>query len=156
MLKLRDIMTRDVVSFDVETGLVEAIEVLAERHISGAPVMSGDRIVGVLSSSDILEFVATNPSALADYGERASTGRNALFGHTVEEAMSGGPPCSLAPDAAIQAAADLMRQANVHRVFVTEHDRLVGVVSSLDVTCALADHKISNRSFAVADRTRVS
>jgi CBS domain-containing protein len=154
MLKLRDIMTRDVVAFDVETGLVDAIEILAERHISGAPVMKGDRIVGVLSSSDILEFVATNPSALADYGDSDSGGRNALAGHTVEEAMSGGPPCALTPDAPIQAAADLMRQANVHRVFITEHDRLVGVISSLDVTRALAEHKIANRTFVFPGRTR--
>lgn len=148
MLKIRDIMTHDVVTFSAEDSLIEAIEVLAERHISGAPVMRGERLVGVLTASDVLEFVASNPSALADFGDSHSdSGDSALAGHSVSEAMSGGPACTLAPDAPIQAAADLMRQANVHRVFIIDNDRLVGVVSSLDVTRALAERKIKNRTF---------
>ena len=153
MLKLRDIMTRDVVTFSAETGLIEAIEVLAESHISGAPVMKGDRVIGVLASSDILEFVASNPTALADFGDADRDTGNSLSGRTVGEAMSGGPPCTLAPDAPVQAAADLMRQANIHRVLVTDHDRLVGVVTSLDVTRALANGKIANRTFVFPSRT---
>ena len=49
MVKLRDVMSRDPVTFTAETDLVDAIEVLAERHIGGAPVVKGDRIVGVLT-----------------------------------------------------------------------------------------------------------
>ena len=69
MVKLRDVMSRDPVTFSAETDLVDAIEVLAERHIGGAPVVKGDRIVGVLTSGDILEFVSANPAVLADYGD---------------------------------------------------------------------------------------
>ena len=157
MVKVREVMSRDVVTFSAETDLIDAIEVLAERHISGAPVLMGDRIVGVLTSSDILEFVASNPSTLADFGE-ADTSANswsALAGHTVGEAMSGGPACTLAPDAPVQAAADLMRQANIHRVFVVDrNERLVGVVTSLDVTRALAEHKVDHRTFVFPGKTR--
>lgn len=156
MIKLRDVMSRNLVSFEAETGLIDAIETLAERHISGAPVLRGEAVVGVLTSSDILEFVASNPAVLADYGG-SDTGDgtwSALAGHTVSEAMSGGPACTLPPDAPVQAAADLMRQANIHRVFVTDHDRLVGVVSSLDVTRALAERKVGSRTFVFPGPTR--
>ncbi|MDA1080729.1 MAG: CBS domain-containing protein [Gemmatimonadetes bacterium] len=148
MTKLSDVMSRDLVAFTPETSLVDAIELLAERHISGAPVLRGGRVVGVLTASDILEFVATNPTALADFGDSdGNDGRNALAGRTVAEAMSGGPACTLSSDAPVQAAADLMRKANIHRVFVVEHGRLIGVVSSLDITRALADRKIVTRTF---------
>jgi len=148
MTKIRDVMSRDLVSFTPETGLVEAIEALAERHISGAPVMRGGRVVGVLSATDILEFVATNPTALSDFGDGGSDREvNALEGRTVGEAMSGGPACTLPSKATVRAAADLMRSANIHRVFVVDDDRLVGVVSSLDITCGLAEGKIVNRTF---------
>ena len=156
MVKLRDVMTREMVTFSAEMALMDAIEVLAERHISGAPVMMGDRLVGVLTSSDVLEFVVSNPSALADFGDTDTDSGtwSALSGHTVGEAMSGGPACSLPPDAPIQAAADLMREANIHRVFVTDHSRLVGVVTSLDVTRALAERKVVNRTFVFPGPTR--
>ena len=155
MVKLRDIMSRDVVTFCAETSLIDAIEVLAERHFGGAPVVMGDRVVGMLTSSDILEFVASNPAPAEYAGSDTDTDAwSALAGHTVGEAMSGGPACSLPPSAPVQAAADLMREANIHRVLVTEHDRLVGVVSSLDVTRALADRKVANRTYVFPGRNR--
>lgn len=155
MLKLRDVMSRDLVTFSPETALTDAIERLTDRHISGAPVLRGDRVVGVLTASDILEFVASNPAALADFGEPENVGDwNALAGHTVSEAMSGGPAATLSPDATVQEAADLMRSANIHRVFIVERERLVGVVSSLDVTRALAERKVVNRTFVFPNRSR--
>jgi CBS domain-containing protein len=61
MLKLQDIMTRDVVTLDPEMTLREALEILTARHISGAPVTEADRVVGVLSAMDIIEFLSTTP-----------------------------------------------------------------------------------------------
>ncbi len=156
MLKVRDVMSRDMVAFDPDTDLLDAIEVLAERHIGGAPVLAGDRIVGVLSSSDILEFVASNPATFADYGDTGTAGSSeewsALAGHTVGEAMSGGPACTLAPDNTVQEAAELMRTSGIHRVFVVDRERVVGVVSSLDITKALADNKVGTRTYVFPDR----
>jgi CBS domain-containing protein len=61
MLRLQDIMTRDVVTLDPEMTLRDALEILTARHISGAPVVEADRVVGVLSAMDIIEFLATTP-----------------------------------------------------------------------------------------------
>jgi CBS domain-containing protein len=59
MLRLRDIMTREVVTLDPDMTLRDALEILASRHISGAPVVEGERIVGVFSAMDAIEFLAT-------------------------------------------------------------------------------------------------
>ncbi|MEA3247294.1 MAG: CBS domain-containing protein [Gemmatimonadota bacterium] len=156
MIRLRDIMTTDVVAFSPETSLLDAIETLAERHISGAPVLSGNRIVGVISGTDILEFVASNPALTADFGEAENGDRSALANHVVSEAMSGGPVSTLPPDATVMAAAELMRTAEIHRVFVSEDGVIVGVVTSLDVTRALADRKVVNRMYVFPKRSEVS
>jgi CBS domain-containing protein len=58
MLRLSDIMTRDVVTFDPQMTLREAMEILTARHLSGAPVVSGRKVVGVLSAGDLLTFAA--------------------------------------------------------------------------------------------------
>ena len=73
MLRLRDIMTRDVVTLDAQMTLRDALEVLASRHISGAPVLEGDRIVGVFSAMDAIEFLATTPG-VPDVVERQDEG----------------------------------------------------------------------------------
>jgi CBS domain-containing protein len=58
MLRLRDIMTRNVVTFEPQMTLREAMEILTSRHLSGAPVVSGQKVVGVLSAGDLLGFAA--------------------------------------------------------------------------------------------------
>ena len=61
MLTLRDIMTPEVVTLDPEMTLRDALEILAARQISGAPVVEGNRIVGAFSAMDAIEFLATTP-----------------------------------------------------------------------------------------------
>ena len=63
MLRVRDIMTPHVVTLSPEATLREAIETLVTCRIGGAPVVEREQVVGVLSSSDILEFEAETPIA---------------------------------------------------------------------------------------------
>lgn len=60
MLQIRDVMTRHVRTVTPETTMREAAELFARHHISGAPVMAGHAVVGVVSASDLLAFVASN------------------------------------------------------------------------------------------------
>ena len=62
MLRLRDLMTTDVVTLSPDTTLRDATALLATRHVSGAPVVAGGRVVGVVSVTDLLDFVATAPA----------------------------------------------------------------------------------------------
>lgn len=61
MLKIRDIMTRDVVTVSPELTLRETMELLAGKHLSGAPVVSGGKVTGVISATDLLSFAASLP-----------------------------------------------------------------------------------------------
>lgn len=61
MPSLRDIMTRDVVGIPADASLRDAIATLAGRHISGAPVVAGGKVVGVISATDILRFASSLP-----------------------------------------------------------------------------------------------
>lgn len=61
MLIVRDIMTTDVVTVTPESTIREAMETLSTNHLSGAPVVTGNRVVGVISTSDIMSFIVTAP-----------------------------------------------------------------------------------------------
>lgn len=61
MLKLRDIMTRDVATVTIDMTVRDAMGVLTARHVSGAPVVEGERVVGVVTAADLLALVATVP-----------------------------------------------------------------------------------------------
>src|SRR5215472_15744602 len=52
-----DLMTRDVAVVHPETSLLEAVKLMAQRHISGRPVLDADgKIVGMLTESDLLRW----------------------------------------------------------------------------------------------------
>ena len=61
MLRLRDIMTQEVVTLEPQMTLREAMEILTARHVSGAPVITGQKVVGVISAGDLLSFAAAPP-----------------------------------------------------------------------------------------------
>ena len=64
MMVLRDIMTRDVVYVTPETPITDVVSILSTESITGVPVISSDRVVGVISASDIVEFAGANESEL--------------------------------------------------------------------------------------------
>ncbi len=66
MLKVQDVMTRDVVTLSRESTIREAMEVLTANHLSGAPVTSGEFVVGVVSLTDIVGFIIGAPDHSAD------------------------------------------------------------------------------------------
>jgi CBS domain-containing protein len=59
--RLEELMVRDPLTVTPETTLREVVELLGARHISGMPVVTGETVVGVISVSDILSFLASAP-----------------------------------------------------------------------------------------------
>lgn len=191
MLKLSEIMTRDVVTVTPETTLREAVELFTAKHISGAPVVSGRLVVGVVSASDILEFAASTAELAKEPPEGSSWSNDAneaaeepseaipgsyytdLFAgeaadvvnriespsemtvldtHTVDEVMTH-DAIALSPDDSVVAAADVMREHSIHRVLVVDDDTLVGILSTLDLARAVAENKLTTRTY-VFDKGR--
>ena len=74
MLKVREIMTAEVVTLAPEMSLREAVQVLVEEGVSGAPVMSGTQVVGVVSTTDIVDFRATTPGVPGFRRDRTNWG----------------------------------------------------------------------------------
>jgi hypothetical protein len=52
--RVSDVMTRFIVSVDEDADISHAIDLMTERHFKRLPVVRGDRVVGVISRSDIL------------------------------------------------------------------------------------------------------
>lgn len=76
MLQIREVMTRDVITVSPEHTLREAMELLATHHLSGAPVVSNRRVVGVVSASDLLEYAAALPAVSTSGGADSDDARD--------------------------------------------------------------------------------
>ena len=192
MLRLRDIMTKDVVTVSPELTVRDAMVLFAGRHLSGAPVVASGKVVGVISATDLMEFASSLPGipterpssqeeeeweepieelgedeapqayfadtwedAGADVTERmgevSGPEWNALEEHTVTEAMTRAL-FSLPPNTAVELAAQRMREAGVHRVLVMQDAELLGIVTTKDISNAVADHKLTARTYVFSPK----
>jgi CBS-domain-containing membrane protein len=127
MLTVRDIMTTNVYTVEADASAEEAAWGLTRRHIGGAPVRDAEgNLVGVLTKGDLV-----NPEpAQWIKGEP-----------TVGDLMNPDVLALYRDDPALAAAAGMVER-NVHRVVVLdEEQRMVGIVTSMDIVKAVAAGK---------------
>jgi CBS domain-containing protein len=87
---VRDVMSSDVVMLSPDLSLRDAIAILGERHISGAPVVAGGGVVGVVSASDVLAFETATPGVPTEHAERTEQGELEAAGDWEEGAEAPG------------------------------------------------------------------
>jgi CBS domain-containing protein len=139
-----DVMSREPILARPEMPLNEAIKILAERRISGLPVVDeNDLLVGVISETDLMwrETGVTPPAYImvldsVIYLENPSRYERELhkaLGQTVGEAMSK-EPVTIGPDKSVQEAAKLMHDRSIHRLPVVDTaGKVIGILTRGDI-----------------------
>ncbi len=144
MLKVRDLMTGEVVTVLPTTPIKDVARLLVEHRISGMPVVDdGGRIVGVVSEGDLIfkeqapDSVERRPLARI-FGDSPATRAELakVLALTAGDAMTA-PAITVVADSLVAEAAATMTRNRVNRLPVVEGDMLVGVVSRADVVRAL-------------------
>jgi len=133
-MRVAELMQTDVQTVPPDAVVNDAVVTLADSRISALPVVDGTgRMVGVLSSTDIL---ASEEEA------EDQTARETLFEGTFVRDLMTPRPLTISPDAEVKEAAQQMLYADVHRLFVTEGERLIGVISTTDIMRAVATGRL--------------
>ncbi|HUA39205.1 MAG TPA: CBS domain-containing protein [Candidatus Sulfopaludibacter sp.] len=129
-------MTRDVVTVQPKTPVIEAAELMADRRIRRLPVVemheNGPHILGIVSARDILHAFPPGVNPFAVIAPKAGTAPT-----TVEHIMSSQLQ-TIAPEAPLEAAAELMAEYKVGALPVTRDGRLVGLITESDIFRAFA------------------
>ena len=118
-MKLRDIMTTNVIRISPEETVAVAARMLTNYNIGAMPVCGGDgKVCGMITDRDIVT------RCLA--AERSATST------TVQEVMTPGIR-SVRPDMELQTAAAIMSSNQIRRLPVMENGKLCGIVSLGDM-----------------------
>jgi CBS domain-containing protein len=144
-----DVMSHDPIMVGPQTPIKEAIKILAERHISGLPVVDeAGKLIGVISETDLLwQETGVEPPVYimfldsVIYLENPSRYDKELhkaLGQTVGEVMSG-DPLTVTRDQPLRKAAKLMQEKSVRRLAVTdEAGKVIGILTPGDIVRAMA------------------
>ncbi|UCF39917.1 MAG: CBS domain-containing protein [Gemmatimonadota bacterium] len=133
-MKVADLMVTELAVVNEDVTLADAVVSLADAHVHGAPVVDRrGRLVGALSSSDILQAAAESTAAGA--------GEEFLAQTLVRDVMTS-PPRTVSPDEDVKVAAQKMLELDMHRLFVVRGNDMLGVISQSDIVRALAVGKL--------------
>jgi CBS domain-containing protein len=148
VLTAGDLMTRDVAVAHPETSLLDAVKVMAQRRISGMPVLDdGGAIVGMLSEGDLVrwhegytERQARWLDMLADGFDLAPDFLDGIREQHRKVKFVMSPGATTVTEATpAREVAHCMYVHNIKRVPVVRDGRLVGIVARSDLVRALAE-----------------
>ena len=143
MLKVNDIMTREVKTVSPETEITQAAKLLLAERINGVPVINETgELVGILCQSDLIAQQKSIPipslfTLLDGYIPLTLLNRldkevEKIAATKVHHAMTP-DPVTVSPDTDIEKVAALMVGKNYHTLPVVDGGRLVGIVGKEDV-----------------------
>lgn len=116
--KVKDVMTRKVITLPPEAPVIEARKIMAEKFIAGIPIVVEGRVVGIITTSDVLKVP---PEKLAET--------------KIKEVMTPNPRCVL-PEWDLLEVIRLFVNEGYGRAPVVndfESMKLVGIISRADI-----------------------
>jgi CBS domain-containing protein len=125
-VKVSDYMTRRLVTFHRNDNVVQALGVLLDHRISGAPVVDdAGELVGILSEVDLMEVIVQDSYYDEAQGIVADYMRSSV--DTID------------PDMDIYTLAERFHKEHRRRYPVVKNGKLVGQISRRDVLRAVQD-----------------
>ena len=111
MIPVKEVMTRNVITFREDTPVEEIAQTLTSKRITGAPVVGGDgMVVGIVSEVDV-------------FSKKGAVAKDIMSTHVI----------SVTEDTGIDEAARLLAGERIRRVPVIKRGKMVGLLSRSDV-----------------------
>lgn len=150
-----DIMTQDVFTVYEGWSIKRLAGFFVKHNVTAAPVVASDEtLVGVVTQADVIRFESRSPSdheiqkvVHFYYGPHHQGLTDADLRHLKEKAVESctvnaimsARVLTIKSTASLLAACAFMVEHDIHRLFVTERERIAGVVTVMDVLRLLVD-----------------
>jgi CBS domain-containing protein len=147
-MKIKDIMTREVVTVSPHSNVRLVASLLGEKSIGAVPVLDETGVlVGIITESDLfikekgIPFsVVKIPHIFNQWVEprKLAAIYKEIDAHKASDVMSS-PVITISPDMEVGEAASLMFNNQISRLPVVENNELVGIVSRSDIIKLMAN-----------------
>jgi CBS domain-containing protein len=127
MPKVKDIMTKNVVSISVNSSVLEAAELMGSSQLGCLVVVDGEVPVGIVTERDVVRRVVAKKLPL-----------DAKVSEVMSKSL-----VTVDPDASLKEAARLMSSNKIRRLPVSKENKLVGIVVAADFVRHLGKKSIS-------------
>jgi CBS domain-containing protein len=154
MKAVKEFMNKNVICLNPDDTIFDAAKILSQLNIAGAPVVEKEKIVGIISISDIIKFVDIKLGKLPKIG---TPGLSTLLlvllqmqkvhsdfkkelkkitATKIKDVMSKNV-ITVSPNSSIIEVAELMEKHDVNRLPVVDNEKIIGIVARADIIKSL-------------------
>ncbi len=147
MLKVKEIMTKEVVTVTRETTVMELAKIFSEKHISSLPVVdAAGSLAGIVTETDLVEQDKSLhiPTVISIFDwviylesdKKFEKELKKMTGKKVGDIYST-DVITVSPEDAVAKVADIMSSRRVNALPVVEAGKVVGIVARIDLIRAM-------------------
>jgi len=125
--RVKDWMTREVVSINADQSLPEAHKLMDEHRVRRLPVIDGDELVGIVTRGDVRQASPSDATSLSIFELHYLLARLPVSDIMTRD------PITVSPSTRLTEAAKLMIANKVSGFPVLEGKQVVGVVTESDI-----------------------
>ena len=120
---VKDVMIDDLAELDASTSIKDAAKIMTKKNIGCIIVTKDNSAIGILTERDFVKRVAAKETPLT---------------YSLDKVMSS-PLIEIDSDETVWEAAQIMKTKNIHKLPVTENNKVVGIVTTTDLVkiCSL-------------------
>lgn len=124
---ISQIMSKELVTLTPDQSLYEAERLFKKHHIRHIPVVEGDKLIGIVSYSDLLRI------SFADMTDGEEEVTSVVYDmYTIPQIMAK-TPLTVTADTSIKEVAEILAAQSFHSIPVVDNGKLVGLVTTTDL-----------------------
>jgi acetoin utilization protein AcuB len=132
-MRVADKMTKEVITISPKEGVTVAKHILEKKGIRHLPVVSGGKLVGIITDRDIRRNLPSPATSLEIHEVSFLLDKLQVQMVMTREVIS------VTPDTPIEAAANLLLAHKIGGLPVHDGERLVGIITEADLLRALLE-----------------
>jgi len=134
-LKVRDIMTRNVITIDLKQNAIDAAKLMKEKKIASVVVTKGETPFGIVTERDFVRLLCAE-------------NLQSKYTRLVEIVSS--PLITVGPDISVEDAAKVMAKNKIRRLVIVDDGNIAGILTATDLAGYLSKHKKGAKSVLLA------
>jgi len=120
MLRVRDIMKRNVLVLSKDATIKDALDLMIENSAGSVVILDKEKIAGIITERDILSKILNHNKSLDTKIEEVMT-KNVI---------------TISPDEKVEKAAEIMTENKIKKLPVVESDKLIGIITLTDIVAS--------------------
>jgi len=126
-MRIRDMMTRNPITVEIDTFVLDAQRIMKENNIRRLPVLEKGKLIGIVTKHDLLEASPSPATSLSVHE------LNYLLSKMKVKEIMKKNPITISPDTPFEEALRIGQEKKIGSFPVVENGKLVGIATESDL-----------------------